>query len=487
MLRVSFPRPAARWSVVALAALALAVGGCERGGTGEIVLPDLPAAPSTPPAWTTEAVYYEVPRAALAGAALARAAPTAADSAAADTAMAARAGAGLRALAADLDRLAGLGVTAVVLDPFHRDAGRADATVYHHVAPALGPDPDADAQALALETPDDPDTWGTTAADDLLFELVGAAHERGLRVVLEIPLGGSGPDFWAARDAADWYADAAPDSTGRRPFQSVGLEGDLADGLPLGGDLATGPKSHALAVVVRWLDPDGDGDPADGVDGIRVPGAAAVPLGFWEDLRRVVKTVSPEAVLIGDVGTASAGPWLIDALDAVPFPAPGSALGAFLDPERAYLTASDLALDLGDRYAEIPAAHLPALPTPVPDSLGALGRLLQATLPGAPTVRADADTTGLRGALRLRRAYPDVFTRGTLEWTSTDDVLRFVRRVPGRVALVVVNRGRRATLAGALSDGATLAHHVGPRPRVIGGSVVVRPGGGAVFVQSTGS
>ncbi len=42
-------------------------------------------------------------------------------------------------------------------------------------------------------------------------------------------------------------------------------------------------KAHIFAVTERWLDPNGDGNPEDGIDGFRLDVAGEVPLGFWRE------------------------------------------------------------------------------------------------------------------------------------------------------------------------------------------------------------
>ena len=69
--------------------------------------------------------------------------------------------------------------------------------------------------------------------------------------------------------------------SGARPT----VTGDPAAGVPFDGDLAEPVAQHILAVSRRWLDPDGDGDPADGLDGFRLDVAEMVPLGFWRRYR----------------------------------------------------------------------------------------------------------------------------------------------------------------------------------------------------------
>ncbi|MEE9169901.1 MAG: alpha-amylase family glycosyl hydrolase, partial [bacterium] len=80
------------------------------------------------------------------------------------------------------------------------------------------------------------------------------------------------------------------------------------------------------AVIQRWMDPDGDGDPSDGIDGWRLDVAEMVELNFWRELRRWVKQINPNAYLTGEVWWEdwpnnkifNAAPWLQgDAFDAV--------------------------------------------------------------------------------------------------------------------------------------------------------------------------
>jgi cyclomaltodextrinase len=84
-------------------------------------------------------------------------------------------------------------------------------------------------------------------------------------------------------------------------------------------------KAHIFAVTRRWMDPNGDGDPSDGVDGFRLDVAEMVPLGFWRDYRRFVRSINPEAYLVGEVWWETwpermydPAPWLHgDVFDAV--------------------------------------------------------------------------------------------------------------------------------------------------------------------------
>ena len=375
------------------------------------------------------------------------------------SAAARRYGGDLQGVLDALPYLDSLGVTALALSPVtdSPSALKDDARTFRHVDPHFGPDPEGDRAMMAVEDPGDPTTWSTTAADGLFLDLIEAAHARGMRVVVDVSWHRTGTQFWAYEDLlangpasayADWYRlgdGAGPEADGPASpeFAATDLTGDPERGVPLEGDLAPGPKGHVAAVTARWLDPDGDGDPADGVDGFRLGAAERVPLGFWRDYRRLVKTINPEAMLVGEIWwqdrpetLRAPAPYLGDVFDAVTHFRPFRPLRQFLDPAGPQISAVEAAAELADLYADVPPDHLPALlsmsggldtprlgttfqnagvpygqaETPRdgpgydvtrPDSAAwrsvALYRLLQATLPGTPHVYY-GDEAGMWGA-----------------------------------------------------------------------------------------
>jgi glycosidase len=56
-----------------------------------------------------------------------------------------------------------------------------------------------------------------------------------------------------------------------------------------------------MDVTRRWMDPNGDGDPSDGVDGWRLDVPNEVPMGFWRAWRDVVKATNPDAYIVGEI------------------------------------------------------------------------------------------------------------------------------------------------------------------------------------------
>jgi glycosidase len=227
-----------------------------------------------------------------------------------------------------LDYLQGLGVTALYLNPLNDAPSlhKYDARSYHHIDRNFGPDPRGDEASMAAEDPANPASWGWTSADSLFLALVREVHRRGMRIVIDYSWNHTGTNFWAWRDVlrnqrqsrfADWYEierfdDPATPDTNEFAYRGWAGVSSLPEwkkiGRPPGqahgaveGNLVPGVKDHVFSVTRRWLDPNGDGDPSDGVDGFRLDVADVVPLGFWRDYRRFVRSINPNAYLVGEV------------------------------------------------------------------------------------------------------------------------------------------------------------------------------------------
>jgi glycosidase len=56
-----------------------------------------------------------------------------------------------------------------------------------------------------------------------------------------------------------------------------------------------------MDITRRWMDPDGDGDPSDGIDGWRLDVANEVPAGFWQDWHKHVRGINPDAYTVAEV------------------------------------------------------------------------------------------------------------------------------------------------------------------------------------------
>jgi len=260
-----------------------------------------------------------------------------------------RYGGDLQGVIDKLDYLKGLGVTAIKLNPvfWGRSQHKYDGNTFHHIDPNFGPDPKGDLEIIRNggETAD-PATWKWTAADKLFLELVKQAHARGIKVVIDGVFNHTGRDFFAFRDIrmkgdqspyVDWFTIKSFDDpeTRRNELRYAGWAGFFT--LPEfrnnedGTDLHPEVKKYIFDSTRRWMDPDGDGDPSDGIDGWRLDVAEEVPDAFWRDWNKLVFSINPQAITIPEVWTNAA-----DYLKRTGF---SSAMNyyAFAMPVKAYL------------------------------------------------------------------------------------------------------------------------------------------------------
>jgi cyclomaltodextrinase len=282
-----------------------------------------------------------------------------------------RYGGDLQGIIDRLDYLKKLGVTAVYLNPVFqgRSLHKYDGSSFHHVDPHFGPDPAGDL-ALIAEESSDPKTWHWTAADRLFLELLRQAHARGMRVIIDGVFNHTGRDFFAfqnlrekqqASPYREWYTVEAYDdpATPANEFKykcwwGVDTLPEFADDAAK-QDLHPGPKAYVLDITRRWMDPDGDGDPADGIDGWRLDVAREVPVAFWRDWHEVVQAINPHAYTVAEEWEEASR-----FLDEGAFDATMNYYG-FSFPTKGYLidatmTAGKAAQELAARLEDHPAA-----------------------------------------------------------------------------------------------------------------------------------
>ncbi len=234
-----------------------------------------------------------------------------------------RYGGDLQGVLDKMDYLAHLGVNVIYFNPvfYARSLHKYDGNSFHHVDPHFGPNPQGDFALMQEETAD-PATWRWTAADRLFLEVLKEAGQRGIRVIIDGVFNHTGRDFFAFADIVskqqkssyvDWYVVKSFDDPATRAneFQYSGWWG--VDTLPEfansadGTDLHPGPKAYIFDATKRWMDPNGDGDPSDGISGWRLDVANEVPIRFWQDWHVLVRSINPQAYTVAEIWDESSG------------------------------------------------------------------------------------------------------------------------------------------------------------------------------------
>ncbi|MCF8268218.1 MAG: alpha-glucosidase C-terminal domain-containing protein, partial [Ignavibacteriales bacterium] len=170
-----------------------------------------------------------------------------------------------------------------------------------------------DFKLIDSEVPHKPETWVWTSADRLFLKLVQEVHSKGMRIIIDGVFNHMGLNSWVFRDIkengknsayADWMKIKSwNDKEAGTKFEYDGWYGvkELPELKQLNGDLAPGPKKYIFDITKRWMDPDGDGDPADGIDGWRLDVAFMVGHTFWKDWRRHLKAINPQAYITAEI------------------------------------------------------------------------------------------------------------------------------------------------------------------------------------------
>ncbi|MEM7577266.1 MAG: alpha-amylase family glycosyl hydrolase [Planctomycetota bacterium] len=256
-----------------------------------------------------------------------------------------RFGGDLQGLQASLPYLRKLGIDAIYLNPIFEAESmhKYDTADFRHIDDNFGVKSATPTNQIPTET-DDPATWQWSESDLVFLDFLEEAKTQGFRVVIDgvfNHVGRAHPYFQdvltRGQDSpyAQWFEITDwgnPENW--RPMdepllvhgQPGGIQWDAWDQpnghLPVFKNdadtgLAPGPKQHIFNITRRWMDPNGDGDPSDGIDGWRldVPGDIAHP--FWIEWRKLVKGINPDAYITGEIWSW-AHPWLKgDQFDAV--------------------------------------------------------------------------------------------------------------------------------------------------------------------------
>lgn len=225
-----------------------------------------------------------------------------------------RYGGDIQGIQQELPYLKSLGINAIYLNPIFEAESmhKYDTSDYRHVDNHFGV---REQLPLPGET-DDPSTWKWSKSDKVFLAFLEEAHKQGFKVIIDGVFNHVGKAHPFFQDVlkngrnskyADWFV-LTDDTPGAVKYKS--WDGDGALPIFKKDDklgLVHGPREHVLAVIKRWLAPDGD--PSKGVDGVRLDVATDIPHPFWVDFRKTVKETKPDAYISGEIWDW-AQPWL---------------------------------------------------------------------------------------------------------------------------------------------------------------------------------
>ena len=171
-----------------------------------------------------------------------------------------------------LDYLKELGVNGLYFCPIFEAPAyhNYDTWMFHHADRFFGPDPEGDMKLYEKEDPTDPSTLVWTEADKLFVKLIDEAHKRDMHVIIDAVFTYVGHTYWDERVKGKYPPNVAEH------------------------------REHLKAVVEKWGDPDGDGDPSDGIDGWRVDIGLTLPDDFNQEFRTWVRDVNQDAFLFAE-------------------------------------------------------------------------------------------------------------------------------------------------------------------------------------------
>ena len=215
-----------------------------------------------------------------------------------------------------LDYLQDLGINAIYLNPVFESPSlhKYDASMYHHIDNNFGPNPELDRKIWQQEDPGDPKTWEWTSADSLFLQLIKECHHRNIKVIIDGVFNHVGSTFWAFQDVVknqekslykDWFTIKKWDDPATKEnefdYQCWFGARDLPELREDENGLVEPVKNHIHEIVKRWMDPNQDGNPSDGIDGWRLDVAEMVNIKFWKEFRIWVKSINPEAYTTGEL------------------------------------------------------------------------------------------------------------------------------------------------------------------------------------------
>jgi len=183
-------------------------------------------------------------------------------------------------------------------------------------------------------------------------ELLRQAHARGIRIITDMVLNHASnqhPFFLDAygnpqSDYDDWFFFTNVSNTRAHNWQFRHRPGDRAQlnpFMPAWNVNNPAVQKWLFTMCKYWIDPNGDGDFSDGIDGFRCDYVKGPPHSFWKKFRYEMKSLNPELLLLAEdwEGMSSIAQSFDDEFDmAFDFPFQGSVMELISSGNAAVLT-----------------------------------------------------------------------------------------------------------------------------------------------------
>lgn len=137
---------------------------------------------------------------------------------------------------------------------------------------------------------------------DDYFNFLKECKKRNIKVIKDIVINHCDTSFVYFRDAknnpasrfSNWFQFV---DTLNSDWKHFGIEKDM----PKFNFENQEVQDYFLKFVKYWMDPNGDGNFEDGIDGIRCDAAKEIPHQFWSKLRKEIKKIRHDFLILGEV------------------------------------------------------------------------------------------------------------------------------------------------------------------------------------------